>query len=173
MLEHGILQSRYFVSLEEAIDCVRQPEILNGPTKDSKRHGITTYREIRDMMNSPEDSKKLANDFNRDADLDKLKDYENKLKHSIRYESGVSDKSEIAVSVLKNMPEDTPAQIRDSGTMISLICGEYFEERIITGNRWLDRFGRPHFFRTLFSFPVLRTKGMFATLHCPFVSSIL
>jgi len=138
MLEHGILQSRYFVSLEEAIDCVRQPEILNGPTKDSKRHGITTYREIRDMMNSPEGSKKLANDFNRDADLDKLKDYENKLEHGIRYESGVSDKSEVAVSVLKNMPEDTPAQIRDSGTMISLICGEYFEERVITGNRWLE-----------------------------------
>jgi hypothetical protein len=78
----------------------------------------------------------LDNEGNRDEDLDTHKKYWGKLHHLIRFISGISEKGQLLVSVLKDKPSKV-GYIRDNGTMFSLAFGKYFDSKVITGNEWL------------------------------------
>lgn len=98
----------------------------------AKKLGVATFEECKEVV----DLGILDNDTNRDEELDSIQLYTNKVSHIIRYVSGVSEKGQLMVSVLRDKA-DKKGLIRDNGTMFGLCFGEYFDSKFIDGHMWL------------------------------------
>jgi hypothetical protein len=97
-----------------------------------KKLGAVTFKMCRELINLG----KLDNEGNRDEDLDTRMKYYGKVHHLIRYMSGISEKGQLLVSILKDSPSKV-GYIRDNGTMFSLTFGKYYDNSVLTGNEWL------------------------------------
>lgn len=97
-----------------------------------KRLGAVTFKMCRELINLS----KLDNEGNRDEDLDTHMKYYGKVHHLIRFMSGISEKGQLLVSILKDSPSKV-GYIRDNGTMFSLTFGKYYDTKVLTGNEWL------------------------------------
>jgi hypothetical protein len=97
-----------------------------------KKIGVVTFSMCRELINGGE----LDNEGNRDEDLDTIVKYYGKVHHLIRYMSGISEKGQLLVSILKDNASRV-GYIRDNGTMFSLTFGKYYENKVLTGNDWL------------------------------------
>lgn len=121
------------MNLRTALERVVESKYNNDPAATAVRRGQTTFAECRSLM----ESELLSNKANRDEDLDSSDKYKNKLNHLIRFLMGISEKGELMVSIIKNNPSTT-GYIRDNGTMFSLLFGEYFDHRELTGDEWME-----------------------------------
>lgn len=117
-------------TLKEALKWVGENK--HKPAIFVRTMGAVTFQMCRELI----ESGALDNEGNRDEDLDTIKKYWGKLHHLIRYISGISEKGQLLVSILKDKP-DSVGYIRDNGTMFSLMFGKYFDSRVLTGNEWL------------------------------------
>ena len=98
----------------------------------AKTIGQTTFKMCRDLI----EKSFMTNECNRDEDLDTYNKYYGKVHHLIRYMSGISEKGQLLVSILKDNSSKV-GYIRDNGTMFSLLFGKYYGEKVLTGNDWL------------------------------------
>jgi hypothetical protein len=103
------------------------------PALLARKIGVVTFSECRDLINSG----KLDNEGNRDEDLDTRVKYYGKVHHLIRYMTGISEKGQLLVSILRDSSSKV-GYIRDNGTMFSLTFGKYYDNKVLTGNDWLD-----------------------------------
>jgi hypothetical protein len=118
------------MNLKESIDYV-----CNNKDKQAifvKKMGVVTFSECRDLINDG----KLDNEGNRDEDLDTKPKYHNKVHHLIRFMSGISEKGQLLISILKDSLS-VVGYIRDNGTMFSLTFNKYYNSKVLTGNEWL------------------------------------
>lgn len=97
-----------------------------------KKIGSVTFSMCKQLI----DAGLLNNDGNRDEDLDTKVKYYGKVHHLIRYMSGISEKGQLLVSILKDVPTRI-GYIRDNGTMFSLTFGKYYDNKVLTGTEWL------------------------------------
>jgi hypothetical protein len=97
-----------------------------------KKMGVVTFSECRELINDG----KLDNEGNRDEDLDTTVKYYGKVHHLIRFMSGISEKGQLLISVLKDSSSKV-GYIRDNGTMFSLTFNKYYDNKVLTGNEWL------------------------------------
>jgi hypothetical protein len=118
------------MTLKESIKFVSENK--QKPAIFVKRMGIVTFSECRELINDG----KLDNEGNRDEDLDTKMKYHNKVNHLIRFMSGISEKGQLLISILKDNPSKV-GYIRDNGTMFSLTFGKYYDNKVLTGNEWL------------------------------------
>ena len=117
-------------NLEEAIEFAN-----NNKGKSpiyAKTIGQTTFKMCRDLIKKS----LMTNECNRDEDLDTNIKYYGKVHHLIRYMSGISEKGQLLVSILKDSSSKV-GYIRDNGTMFSLLFGKYYDKKVLTGNDWL------------------------------------
>jgi len=97
--------------------------------RESKQTGEVNFKRLHELV----DSKKISNDLNREEELDEVKIYSNKLHHLFRYIMGISEKSQLLLSVFSDSLDKT-AYIRDDGTLMALVVGEYFTKKVLTPN---------------------------------------
>lgn len=97
-----------------------------------KKMGVVTFKMCRELINDGN----LDNEGNRDEDLDTRIKYYVKVHHLIRFMSGISEKGQLLVSVLKDNISKV-GYIRDNGTMFSLTFGKYYDNKVLTGSEWL------------------------------------
>jgi hypothetical protein len=97
-----------------------------------KKIGVVTFSMCRELINNGD----IDNEGNRDEDLDTPIKYYGKVHHLIRYMSGISEKGQLLISILKDSVSKV-GYIRDNGTMFSLTFGKYYENKVLTGNDWL------------------------------------
>ena len=97
----------------------------------AKRVGSATFKELSILLQSF----KISNDSNRDVELEEKDTLLNKLSHLIRFVSGISSKSQMLITVLRNGLDDV-GYIRDDGTLsgLALIGGEYYDMPTFTPN---------------------------------------
>ena len=117
-------------TLKESIEFVGNNKQL--ASVFAKQLGFATFEECKEVV----DLGILDNDTNRDEELDSVDLYINKVSHNIRYVSGVSEKGQLMVSILRDKV-DKKGLIRDNGTMFGLCFGEYFDSKFIDGHTWL------------------------------------
>jgi len=117
-------------TLKESIEFVGNNKQL--ASVFAKQLGVATFEECKEVV----DLGILDNDTNRDEELDSIDLYINKISHNIRYVSGVSEKGQLMVSVLRDKVGGK-GYIRDNGTMFGLCFGEYFDSKFIDGHTWL------------------------------------
>ena len=98
--------------------------------RETKQTGEVLFKELKELI----DNKKISNDINREEELDEIKTYINKLYHLFRYIIGISEKSQLLLSIFSDSSEKI-AYIRDDGTLMSLIVGEYFDKKFLTPNQ--------------------------------------
>lgn len=98
-----------------------------------KRLGAVNFQMCKELINEG----KLDNEGNRDEDLDTAVKYYGKVHHLLRYMSGISEKGQLLVSILKDNTSKV-GYIRDNGTMFSLTFGKYYDNKVLTGNEWLN-----------------------------------
>jgi len=91
-----------------------------------------TFSECSELINNGT----IDNEGNRDEDLDTKMKYYGKVHHLIRYISGISEKGQLLISILKDDKSEV-GYIRDNGTMFSLTFGKYYDSKVLTGNDWL------------------------------------
>ena len=118
------------MTLKEAIEFAGENK--HKPAIFVKRMGVVTFSECRELINDG----KLDNEGNRDEDLDTHMKYHNKAHHLIRFMSGISEKGQLLISVLKDSSSKV-GYIRDNGTMFSLTFNKYYDNKVLTGNEWL------------------------------------
>lgn len=118
------------MNLKESIQYVGENK-SNAAIRVKKLGGVT-FQMCRELINLG----KLDNEGNRDEDLDTLMKYYGKVHHLIRYMSGISEKGQLLVSILKDSPSKV-GYIRDNGTMFSLTFGKYYDNSVLNGNAWL------------------------------------
>jgi len=116
--------------LKDAIKYVGENK--DKPAASTKQLGIVTFSECRELIKDFH----LDNEGNRDEDLDSEEKYYNKLHHLIRYMSGISEKGQLLISILKDNSSKV-GYIRDNGTMFALTFGKYYDTKVITGNGWI------------------------------------
>ena len=68
----------------------------------AKRVGSATFKELSILLQSF----KISNDSNRDVELEEKDTLLNKLSHLIRFVSGISSKSQMLITVLRNGLDD-------------------------------------------------------------------
>jgi hypothetical protein len=124
------------MNLRDALERVVKSKHNNDPAATAGRRGQTTFAECRSLL----ESGLLSNKANRDEDLDSSDKYENKVNHLIRFLMGISEKGELMVSIIKNTPSNI-GYIRDNGTLFSLLFGEYFDHKELTGDKWIEMCG--------------------------------
>ena len=100
---------------------------------DAKRTGDATFELLSQLFGS----KKLDNESNREEELDSVKSYTGKFHHLIRFVAGVSEKSQLLITILRDSSNDA-GLVRDNGTMSALCFGEYFGKEIITAQAIID-----------------------------------
>ena len=118
------------MTLKEAIKYVAENK--HKPAIFVKQIGVVTFQMCRELINE----NLLDNEGNRDEDLDTRIKYYGKVHHLIRYMSGISEKGQLLVSILKDSTSKI-GFIRDNGTMFSLTFGKYYNTKVLTGNEWL------------------------------------
>jgi hypothetical protein len=118
------------MTLKEAIEYVGENKIK--PLILVKKMGVVTFSECRELIKNG----KLDNEGNRDEDLDTRIKYYGKVHHLIRFMSGISEKGQLLISILKDSKSKV-GYIRDNGTMFSLTFGKYYDNKVLTGKDWL------------------------------------
>jgi len=105
----------------------------NKTARDVECGGATNLKEIMEALRQG----KLDNNTNRDEELEKDKGYKSKVNHSVRYISGISSKSQMLVSVLRDSTRCV-GLIRDMGTTIALFDERKFlRQQTLTAKQWL------------------------------------
>jgi len=102
------------------------------PSRKARRLGISNFKQIKEAY-----AIWLTNRDNREAELTTEDSYSPKLHHAIRYISCKSSKSQILLSILSDT-DSQKAHIRDNGTFLALVVGEFFDEKVLTGDKWLE-----------------------------------
>ena len=100
--------------------------------RESRKLGQSTFRQLRQAY-----KKWLTNRDNREEELTTEDNYGPKLHHLIRFVMSISSKSQILLSILRDT-DSQKAHIRDNGTFLALAVGEFFPEKVLTGDAWLD-----------------------------------
>ena len=118
------------MKLKEAIKFVGENK--HKPAIFVRKMFSVTFAECRELINNGD----MDNEGNRDEDLDTKMKYYGKVHHLIRYISGISEKGQLLISILKNSTSKV-GYIRDNGTMFSLTFGKYYDSKVLTGNDWL------------------------------------
>jgi hypothetical protein len=117
-----------FMDIEDKIDyVVKNRKKLSA--REAKQTGEVSFKRLYELV----DGGKISNDINREEELDELKTYLNKLHHLFRYIMGTSEKSQLLLSVFSDST-DKVSYIRDDGTLMALIVGEYFDKKVLTPN---------------------------------------
>lgn len=119
------------MNLKESIEYVGENK--QKPAMFVNQIGVVTFSECKHLI----ENKKLDNEGNRDEDLDTKIKYYGKVHHLIRYMTGISDKGQLLVSILKDNPSRV-GFIRDNGTMFSLTFGKYYTNEVLNGKEWLN-----------------------------------
>jgi hypothetical protein len=119
------------MKLKEAIEFVGKNK--HKPAIFVRKMDSVTFAECRELINEG----KIDNEGNRDEDLDTKMKYYGKVHHLIRFTSGISEKGQLLISILKDSTSPT-GYIRDNGTMFSLTFGKYYDKKVLTGNDWLS-----------------------------------
>tara|TARA_R100001463_G_scaffold60983_1_gene113670 strand:- start:295 stop:2151 length:1857 start_codon:yes stop_codon:yes gene_type:complete len=117
--------------LEEVIFCKEN----NKPSRNAKRSGTADFYILSELI------KKLllSNESNREVELEELDKYLNKFGHLLRFVSGVSEKSAMLITILRD-GLDNVGYIRDDGTLsgLALDGGEYYDLSVISPNQIID-----------------------------------
>ena len=103
--------------------------------RDAKKVGEATFKELSELVFNC----KLDNGGNRDEELgdeDTTKQYIQKLSHNFRFVSGISEKSQLLATVIRESV-DKSAHIRDNGTFLALAVGDYYDKEFINGKEWI------------------------------------
>lgn len=98
----------------------------------AKRVGESSFKTLGIMLQQL----LISNDSNRDVELEEEKTLLNKLNHLVRFVSGISSKSQMLITVLRDGLDDI-GYIRDDGTLsgLALIGGEYYDIPTFTPNQ--------------------------------------
>lgn len=118
------------MNLKESIEFVGNNK--QKPAITVKKLGVVTFNECKNLI----ENNQLDNEGNRDEDLDTKTKYYGKVHHLIRYMTGISEKGQLLVSILKDNPSKV-GFIRDNGTMFSLTFGKYYTNDVLNGKEWL------------------------------------
>ena len=113
--------------LTEVVDLKK----INFSSRRAKRVGEATFKELSTLLQVL----KISNESNRDVELKEEKTLLNKLNHLVRFVSGISSKSQMLITILRDGLDDV-GYIRDDGTLsgLALIGGEYYEMPTFTPN---------------------------------------
>ena len=103
---------------------VRESKSNNVSSRKAKRSGTETFDELSNLLGENE----ISNDSNREVELEEKNQYKNKLGHLMRFVTGISEKSAMLITVLRN-GLDNVGYIRDDGTLSGLAfrAGEYYD----------------------------------------------
>ena len=118
------------MKLKEAIKLVGKNK--HKPAIFVRKMFSVTFAECKELITNGD----MDNEGNRDEDLDTPIKYYGKVHHLIRYISGISEKGQLLISILKDSKSKV-GYIRDNGTMFSLTFGKYYDSKVLTGNDWL------------------------------------
>jgi len=117
-----------FMDIEDKINYViKNRETLSA--REAKQTGEVNFKRLHELV----DSGIISNDVNREEELDEIKTYLNKLHHLFRYIMGISEKSQLLLSVFSDST-DKVSYIRDDGTLMALVVGEYLNKKVLTPN---------------------------------------
>ena len=103
--------------------------------RDAKKVGEATFKELWELVSNC----KLDNGGNRDEELgdeNTTKQYIQKLSHNFRFVSGISEKSQLLATVIRESVDES-AHIRDNGTFLALAVGDYYDKEFINGKEWI------------------------------------
>ena len=110
---------------------VRESKSNNVSSRKAKRSGTETFDELSNLLGENE----ISNDSNREVELEEKDQYKNKLGHLMRFVTGISEKSAMLITVLRN-GLDNVGYIRDDGTLSGLAfrAGEYYDTATLSPN---------------------------------------
>mgnify|MGYP003119668972 CR=1 FL=1 len=102
------------------------------PSRQVRRLGHSNFKQLKELYKAH-----LCNRSNREEELTEEDNYAPKLHHVIRFVSCKSSKSQILLSIYSDI-DSNKAHIRDNGTFLALVVGEFFNEKVLTGDKWLE-----------------------------------
>jgi|TARA_Y100000310_G_C20638134_1_gene792356 hypothetical protein len=102
-------------------------------SRSAKRSGTETFDELSNRLEEGE----ISNDSNREVELKIDDKYAGKAAHLMRFVSGISEKSAMLITVLRDGLDDV-GYIRDDGTLSGLAFrnGEYYDTATLTPNEF-------------------------------------
>ncbi len=123
------------MSISKHLDEVKSAKKERGSSRTAKRIGSAIFKTLGTLLQQF----KISNDSNRDVELEEPKTFLNKLGHLIRYVCGISSKSQMLITILKDGLDDI-GYIRDDGTLssLALIGGEYYNRAMFTPNQLVE-----------------------------------